>query len=385
MTWGRLRGLFAMASALLVGAGPGVARADEPPAVSALAPPPLTLTVTPPATASGGGPWTLRIENTGDVPLRIAADPRLLVLEIAPPVGTELEATPRKTASKKSPAAVTVTCRLPDDARPVSDDGSGLVVPGKRSWSATFDPLFYCFGPRERRALVKDASVTAHFGWPVPPPKAGASKTKKAKVAAPAPPFVTSPVGAAAGKIAPAKELVGATFVLADAVSGAVPAAADAPPATPGRPLLRVTMPESHDTRRGAEIGTSVTVQNEGDTTALLLFRAETIRFAVAGPQGSFACGGTASVESPIRELYGSIGAKQRASLALLLDAMCPVDSFDEPGIYRVTATLDTTSASARSIGLKTWDGEATARAPLLLRVRNARRPMADKPRPALD
>lgn len=364
-----------LAVSTMVGAAPS--HADE---ASALAGPPLVLTVTSPDPA---GPWTLKIENTGDVPVRVAADPRLLVLEVTAPAGTELEATPKKPTRAKPPEPVTVTCTLPDDARPATDDGSGLVIPGKRTWSQTIDPLFYCFGARERRALVKDASVVAHFGWVVPPPKTAAAKRRKAL--APAPPFVASPVGAAIGKVAPAKELVAAPLVLAAPVKGAVfpPSVADA--GSPGRAALRVTMPESRDIARGAEIETSVTVTNDGDQSALLLFRPEVIRFDVTGPQASASCGGTASVTSPIRELYGSIGVKQKASLALLLNTMCPTDTFDEPGIYRVTATLDTTSASARSIGLKTWDGESTARAPLLLRVRNPRRPPANKPRPTLD
>ena len=356
---------LAIASVLLLGS-PSV-HADD-----ALAAPPLTLTVAP---EGSGGPWKLKIENTGDVPVRVAADPRLLVLEVSPPDGTELEATPKKNAKKVT--GVTVTCRLPEDSRPATDDGSGLVVPGKRSWTVPIDPLFYCFGARERRALVSGAKVSARFGWQPP------AKPTKAKT--PAGPFVASPVGAAVGKLTTAKELISAPFVLTENVAFAVPApAADAAPSPPGRPALRVSMPESRDIARGNEIETSITATNEGDQAALLLFRSETVRFTIAGPQGSQSCGGGLIVESPIRELYGSIGVKGRASLALLLDRVCPVDTFDDPGIYRVTATLDTSLASGRSIGLKTWDGESTAKSPMLLRVRLPRRPSPPK-RPTLD
>ena len=144
-------------------------------------------------------------------------------------------------------------------------------------------------------------------------------------------------------------------------------------------------MPETMDVARGFEIAATVTVVNEGDKAAALLFRPETLRFAVSGPQGSVACGTTRYIESPIRELYSTIAPKGRASLTLLLTSRCQFDTFDEPGIYRVTAVLDTSGASARTIGLKTWDGEATARSPMLLRIRTPRRPRTSSTRPVLD
>lgn len=365
-------------------APPGRAEEDAPlrvsgsPSVSTLPAPPLALTVTP---GKGGGPWKLRIENTGDVPIRIAADARLLVLEVTPPAGTVLDLLAPKRAAKTPADAVTVRCVLPADARPATDEGHDLVVPSKRSWSTTIDPLFYCFGPRERRALVPGANVKPRFGWPTPPAKASPRK----KATPPAPPFVAAPVGAALGKVAPVEELEGAPFALTEAVAGAPSAAAAAPASAPGRANLEVSTPETRDTARGIEIETTVTVANTGDKAAILLFRPETIRFSVSGPQGSYACGAAAVVGSPIRELYSTIGAKGRASLSVLLTAKCPVDTFDEPGIFRVTAVLDTSSASARSIGLKTWDGEASATSPMLLRVRAPRRPKTTTTRPALD
>lgn len=354
-------------------------RAEEG-AVSTQFPPPLALTIT---SGAGGGPWKLRIENTGDLPIRIAADPRLLVLDVTPPAGTVLETTPaqkRAGGTARATEPVTVRCALPEDARPATDEGRDLVVPSKRSWSANIDPLFFCFGSRERRALVAGATVKAHFGWPVQPAKAATRK----KPAAPAPPFVAAPVGAAVGKIAPAKALESAPFTIGEAVAGG-PVAGGSREVAPGRASLSVSMPDVRDVARGVEIETTVTVVNDGDKAALLLFRPETVRFSVSGPRGSNACGTAAVVGSPIRELYSTIGVKGRASLPLLLTAKCPFDTFDEPGVFRVTAILDTSNASARSIGLKTWDGEATAKVPMLLRVRSPRRPSTSTPRPSLD
>lgn len=356
------------------------ALADEP--ESALAPPPLAFTVTP---AGGGGRWALKIENTGDVPVRIAADARLLVLEITPPAGfvDGAAVAKAKAARKKVEEPKPVRCALPADARPTSEDGHELVVPGKRSWSATIDPLFYCFGARERAMLVTGASVKALFGWPAPPPKATTrGRTKPAPLT---PPFAAAPVGAAVGKVTPVKELEAAAFTLSENVmAGAGASASAGSDSSSSSSSIAISMPEAQDVARGVELSSTVTLVNEGDKAAILLFRPETLRFNVAGPAGSVTCGGGHSVDAPIRELYSTLGVKGRTSTSLLLDTMCPAGTFDDPGVYRVTPVLDTTSASARSIGLKSWDGTATGKSPMLLRVRSPRRPSATT-RPALD
>ena len=381
------RGVFIGFAAVVTAAVASSAHADD----GALAAPPLVVSLTP---GSGGAPWKLRVENTGDVPVRVAADPRLLVLDVTPPAGFVDPTIKTKRAAAAKPEEPKPTrCILPDDARPASDEGKDLVIPAKRSWSTNVDPLFACFGARERAMLVSGATVTAHFGWPAPLPKAGAASARGAKKPAViAPPFVTAPVGAAVGKIAPAKELVSTPVTLTENVAGATPSAAGAsapsgalPPLPPGSASLVVTMPEALDVARGAEISTTVTVANEGDKAAVLLFRSDMLRFNVAGPAGSVACGTPREVDAPIRELYSTIAPKARSSLSVLVTAVCPADTFDEPGVYRVTAVLDTSQASGRSIGLKTWDGTAEARTPMLLRVRTPRRAPTSTTRAALD
>ena len=383
-TPGRAHGLggFVLASALVIASH---ARADD--AASTLPPPPLALSIIP---GTGLGPWKLRIENTGDVPMRLAADPRLLVLEVTPPAGfvdPTVKAKPGA-AAKKAEEAKPVRCVLPDDARPATDEGHDLVVPPKRSWSQSIDPLMYCFGARERAMLVTGATVQAHFGWPTPPPKPGARPAKKP--APPGPPFVAAPVGAALGKIASAKELLAAPVTLTEnakpALSASTATSADSPSSgLAGSGSMAVSMADAVDVARGAEISAAVTIANEGDKPVMLLFRAETLRFAVSGPAGSVSCGATRPVGSPIRELYSTLGVKGRASITILITSMCPADTFDRPGVYRVTPVLDTSGASGRSIGLKTWDGAVAGPGPMLLRVRSPRRPSQPSVRPALD
>jgi len=371
-------GTIVLASSLVVVTTTTGARAEEESA-SPLPAPPLTLSVQP---GTSGGPWKLRIENPGDVPVRIAADARLLVLEVTPPPGfvdpAAAKAKRAVTTPKKSDEPAIVRCALPEDARPHADEGNELVVPGKRSWSATFDPFLYCFSARERAVLVSGATVKARFGWAPPPPKPNVKPSTK--VVAPAPPFVAAPVGAAIGRIAPARVLDAAPFTLAESVA--------APPALPparGSEPFSVTMPDTLDVGRGNEISTVVTIANESDKPISLLFRPEVLRFNVAGPAGSVACGSQRVVGSPIRELFSTVGVKGRASASVLLTAICPSDTFDVAGIYRVTPVLDTSGASGRPVGLKTFDGTVSGSQPLLLRVRSPRRPTTSSTHPALD
>ena len=344
-------------------------------AASSLPPPPLTFSLASPAVGAGGGPWKLRVENTGDVPVRIAADARLLVLEVTPPAGF---VDPTKKPSKKPEQVKPARCVLPDDARPSTDEGRDLVIPAKRSWSTTVDPLMYCFGARERAMLVAGATVKAELGWPALPPKPGAKPPKKPVV--PSAPFVAAPVGAAVGKVAPAKALQAAPITLAESAVPPLSASAASPSGT-----MAVTMADTLDMARGSEIPVTVTVTNGGEKAEVVLFRPETLRFAVSGPSGSVPCDTGRRVDSPIRELYSTLGVKARASITVLLNAMCPADTFDKAGIYRVTPVFDTTSASGRPIGLKTWDGAVSGPGPMLLRVRSQRRPSTPTARPALD
>ena len=106
--------------------------------------PNVTLSVTP---GTAGGPWKLVVTNGGELPVLLAADPRVVTLDLIP--------------QNPSAKVTTLRCALPDDARPTSDEGRELVVPAKRSWSASFDPLFYCFGAKERALLVAGTTVSS--------------------------------------------------------------------------------------------------------------------------------------------------------------------------------------------------------------------------------
>lgn len=325
------------------------------------------MTVAPAAS----GPWGLHIQNTGDSPVRIPADARLLSLEVTPPGGTVI-ALDKKTKATVGPT----TCVLPTDARPSTDEGRELVVPATRGWSTTFDPLFYCFGARERAALVAGASVKAHFGWKAPAPAKGK--------AAPAvsPPFAVTPIGASVGKVTAQKEVDADAVVLTDTVTTMTSSSSGSSDAE--APKVYLTLPETMDAAKGVGLSTTVTLANDSDRPITLLFRPDMVTFSVSGPGGSVSCGTTRNVGSPMRELFVTVGSKARTSLSVLFTSTCDAGTFNQPGLYRVSARLDTTQASGRSINVKTWDEIAQSKSPLLLRVREANK--APPPsRPTLD
>lgn len=345
----------------------------EPPA--SLASPNVTLTVTP---GTGGGPWKLLVANAGELPVLIAADARVLTLDLVP--------------QNPSAKVTTLRCALPDDARPTTDEGRELVVPAKRSWSATFDPLFYCFGAKERALLVPGTTVKAYLGWPAPLAPAKNTKKPAASTAPLVAPAVVSPVGASVGQLAPMKALEAATFTLSEAITAAPsPASAaaasgtveGASPEAP-KPPLSIAATEATDIGRGVDVPLTLTLANESDRAVTTFFRASTLAFTVNGPAGSVSCGSARSIAEPFRELFTTIGVKGKSQTTMLISALCPAGTFDEAGIYRVVAKLDTRGTSGRNVGLKTWDGEVSAKTPALIRVRTTRKATTPK-KPQLD
>lgn len=318
--------------------------------------PQVTLEVTP---GAGGAPWRLQVTNKESTPVRLVADPRLLILELTPPAPAE---PPKKPARPGRALEVKgLRCELPSELRPASDADHDLVVPPSRSWSTTFDPIFYCFGARERAALVPGTTVKARYGW-----SPGKGK--------PSAPFVVTLTDAAA-KLAPAKEIASETFSLKDAVVGEDPAKKATDASAPA-----LSTPPSVDVARGAEVGTDITFTNPTDRALTLLFRANMFEFTVVGPHGGATCGEPRSVATPIRELLTTVPAKGSTHTSVLVSSVCPAGTFDDAGIYRVIPRLDTRSASGRSMGIRTWDGVAVGKAPLLIRVRSPRSPELHKP-----
>jgi hypothetical protein len=300
----------------------------------------------------------MRVENRGAVPLKLAADARLVVLEVTPPGG------------KKA-----VRCELPADMRPGPEERA-LVLPPQRAYAEVFDPRLYCFGAKEEAALVPGASVVAHLGWP------NARKVS--------PPFVVEPLEGVSPPVAAAKEIAAPEWTIPQPTTTGAPTAT-APPARapeeldPNAPkivLIASPREDAYDAR-GATV--TVTVLNHSAKPVPLLLRPETVSFDVVAPDGSSQrCGSVHPVDAPIRELYTTVPARGRESLRVLVGDICPERPFDQPGLYTIRPELDTRQASGRPVGLRTFDGVAPAPLATHLRVRHARKPSLPR-RPTLE
>ncbi len=310
-------------------------------------PPRIVLTLTAPSADA----WKLRIENTGEVPLRLVADARLLSLEITPPSGKA------------------VRCVLPNDARPAGDAAGGIVFFPKTAFVASIDPRFYCLHHR----LVVGSKVVAHFGW-----TAGRTVTA---------PFVIAPIDTALSPVAeerrrleggaspgtgaespvsPAKEIVGAVITLDD------DAIQKPPPAVVAGARLDIALTPRLDAARPEELAATVSVTNTGARASTFLFRPQTLGFDVIGPTGlATRCGGPGE-SAGIREFFTTLAPKAKTSIVILPAALCPSRTFDRPGVYEVRPRLDTRSASGRSLGLHTFD-DLVVGPPSLLRIRSLR------------
>ncbi|WP_394837787.1 hypothetical protein LVJ94_12820 [Pendulispora rubella] len=387
------KAVVALGLALLSSFGSREAAAD-----TSLPPPKVNLTL---ATDSLKR-WTMRLENTGESPLRIVADPYLLSFEIMIPEG----AAPSK--GKKPSPARTVRCSLPADMRPSSDLARGLVLLPGKAYSEAIDPRMYCFGAKEVAGLVRGARVIAHYGFT--PPRG------KAK---PAAPFAVAPVAsaerAADVTIGSLKEVISTSSVeLSEAalsgVSGAVadatlpdkgkdtvPVASrttspvtekDSPssgaPSAPSDGLehaFAIALPARSDGFRGRDVSVTVSLTNVGTRRASVYFRPQSVAFDVIGPDGEVTC--PALGAGAIRELFTTLSPRGRAQVVMLPSSSCPDHAFDLPGLYEVRPRLDTRHIAGSPTALHAFDGE-TAGTWSLVRIR-AGKPGVSRPPPTVE
>ncbi|WP_394848289.1 hypothetical protein LZC95_12610 [Pendulispora brunnea] len=388
------KAVVALGLALVSMLAPREAAADS----SSLPPPKVNLTL---ATDSLKR-WTMRLENTGEAPLRIVADPYLLSFEIMIPEG----AAPSK--GKKPSPAHTVRCSLPASMRPSSDLARGLVLLPGKAYSEPIDPRMYCFGTKEVAGLVRGARVIAHYGFT--PPRG------KAK---PVAPFVVTPVAsaerAADVTIGSLKEVIAASAVeLSDAaLSGASGAEATATSPDKGKDVVPVAsrttspvtekdssssvapsassdgldhafsiaLPARTDGFLGRDVSVTVTLTNVGTRRASVYFRPQSVAFDVIGPDGEFTC--PAMGAGAIRELFTTISPRGRAQVVMLPSSSCPDHAFDLPGLYEVRPRLDTRRIAGSPAGLHAFDGEA-AGTWSLLRIRTGK-PGVSRPAPTVE
>jgi hypothetical protein len=315
-------------------AAKGRPRAKEPPAPAGPTPD-VKLTIDAP---TARGPWTMRVTNGGDVPVRLVADARLLVLEVTPRGATK-----------------PLRCELPADMRPGDDMDRPLVLPPGRSYAERFEPRLYCFGPRPLDALSQGSIVVGRLGWQ------GGNRAR--------PPFEVASIAGVEPELAPLKEIVSPPVGLPDEPSIPIEAPPPVSPDDPDRVTLTLRGPVTVDAQSMTGAATTVTLHNAGKRAVIVRFRPETLRFDVTGPGGAESCRWPLSPVAAMRDLFTTVPPGGSTELSVLLAAYCSGHAFAEPGLLLVRPGLDTRHASGADLALRTFDGEVLAASPVLVRL----------------
>ncbi|MGO8997264.1 MAG: hypothetical protein ACLQVI_28450 [Polyangiaceae bacterium] len=334
------------------------------PAPPQLPPTGLQLSVDAP---SPDGPWTMHLENSGTIPVRVLADARLLALDVTPGVQS---ADADDDDDAPAPSARTARhrrCELPADMRPSEGDDRGLVLPPGRSYAEKLDARLFCFGARDAAALAGGAKVTPHL--------VGSRDTA-----------VIEPIDEVEPKIASVTDWTGTPVTIGPAVAPGASKEATPPDA------LVVSTPAFADFALGWEVEVAVTVTNKSPQSVTFLLRPETLSFDVTGPSGvgvtdpspTVHCGWPGPPPPPISEAFTRLPPRQTASISVMLNAFCPDETLRHPGLYVVRAKLDTRRASGASIGVHAFAGTALAIGTTRVRVREWNGPPPQAGRPVL-
>jgi hypothetical protein len=306
------------------------------------------------------GPWTLRVTNDGEVPVRLSADARLLSLDV----------TPRG-------ARVPARCELPPDMRPTDELESALVLPPGRAYAETFEPRLYCFGAGKLDALASGSTVVARLAWPGSPATA---------------PYVVAPIEGVEPVVASLKSLDSPVIALPDepsfAQSPPPPSASTAPRGTEAEvPRLVLAGPASVDAAAAESIDIPITLRNDGAQPVAVRLRPETLGFDVIGPDSVQTCAWPTVPGAAMREAFTRIPPGGSTTLDVLLSAYCAGHALDQAGLYVVRPRLDTRRASGESVGIRSFDGVVLAVTPTVVRLHRGnavpalRRPRLEPPR----
>jgi len=330
----------------------------------ALPPPRIELRVDAPDLA---GPWKMVVTNQGDVPVRFAADGRLLALEIQP----KQDEAETPTTKKRKAAPRSTICKLPPELRPsgVIDDRAVVLGPGAR-YEEVVSPALYCFSDAGTKALVAGAEVTARLGFP--------GATKGAKNATPRAPLIVEPA-VKDPTVSGLKELVSLPFVLPAPTASTAAASTTQATNDPNGPKIELEVPARVDTPNERTVSMTLIVRNAGGRSVPLHIRRDNLVIDLDGPDGSAHCGIPATKRGVAKDLFSTLAAGASKSVDVWVGEICPDVVFDRPGLYRLRASLAFPS-SGEAYSLKAWTQTVTAKEPTLVRVREGRLPFYTSP-----
>jgi hypothetical protein len=285
------------------------------PAVAALptGPSPIAFSVEP---VPGSWRWRWSIRNVSGAPVEVAADRRLVWVEVLPPsapgAGSRSRRRPRPT-------------RCVFETRPTSAEGAVRTeLRANERYSEVVDLRDVC-RLRVPAAMAPSTSVVVHYGFE-PMPRGAPRRTTLARWMAHTlvPDLRSHPVNdLTATATVPSGEPPDAQTQTADAsLAGTQSQAAVA-----------------------AGLRVSVALRNAAARPLWSLFRPSLFTFEVASPSGrSFVCDAQLRDPPPFREFFVRLAGGARRTTTLALADYCPLNTFDEAGIYRVRAVFRSNS-----------------------------------------
>ncbi len=311
-------------------------------------------------------PWTMLIANRGSRPVSLAADVRLLELEVKKPAPQEEADTTGKKKPKTLKEEKPVVCKFSDSERP-KKVGPDLTVELAPETIAVyrFDPRLIC----DESVLVPGATVTPRFGWEEKKKTVWKAGKKEEVLLPQEAPFVASADGEGAPE--PVKQLAGEPFTLDQ--SYAPPAEEEPKDSKEPPPLELAVRPLGAATDPRTETVT-VDIKNPATFARYLFVRRELITYEVVGPNGTSSCISYPDERAPVRQSFEHLGAGKTLSLTSRLPEMCPPGTFDTAGLYRVHARLDATNRGDE-YKLDAYVGSVISKKPGILRMRGGEPP----------
>lgn len=353
---------------------PAAASADEGRGPTDAPASPLSFTLE----ATSEGDWRMALENTGDAPLRVLSDARLVWLEVVTAPVPPDEGSKKKPKPKAYPKGKIPICRAPRELLPsfLGSDRWVVLKKGERVVEH-FDPVLLCGASATADGLGRGAIVYPHFGTP---PSAAMKRARKP--APPAPPFAIEPASAAA--TGPFLRDVEAPALAIGYELSAFSPESIAAGGGPGKPFedaderaprLQVTAPARGDASGPNDIAIYVAAKNVGMRAMTVHLRPDDFAFTISPPYGAAAdCSPGAASRGAARDFFAPLGKGRSRSFTLWLRERCAGRTFDRPGVYAVSPRL-VLRETGEEYGLTAFTAEVPASNPTRIRVRTGRLP----------
>lgn len=316
--------------------------------------------------------WKLRLVNRSGAAVSLAADVRLLSLAVRPPGSLR-----------------TTQCRLPKAMQPLRFARRSIVrLEAGAAHEVQFDPRLFCFSGVLQTLLIPGSQVLPRFGrdqapdsgaravvWPAASEGEGKGwrrREMRASRQAPSHPMLEG-APLTLGQAYRSWEVRTLARPLHDARQAEAKPGSAERVAYPDSPL-GLLMLRGADARNEREILLTLGLENRTGSTERLFLRPEFWTLTVVGPDGPFTCKSTLDLAASSAAAFERLQAGSTRRVVLRPVEICPPQSFDRPGLYRVHASLEASDSGAR-FGLEGFVGHLETAQPALVRVHRGQRP----------